>query len=99
MSLPRYGRWKATAPLMKKRSATRSPLEVEEVGSSSGKAVGEIEVDPVSHSVSQAEAEAAEASSPPPVFTFGVRWEVEQVDSRSRLEVDPVFRGACPPAL
>ena len=48
---------------------TASRLTVEEFGSSSGKGVGQIEsvveVDPVSGFVSPAEAEAAEAPSPP----------------------------------
>ena len=80
---------------MKKRSDTRSPLVVEEVGSSSGKEVGEVEVDSVSGSVSHAEAEAAEAPSPSHVATSDFelvdspsRSYVDQVDSRSRLEVD-----------
>ncbi len=97
---------------MKKRSDTRSPLEVDEFGSSSGKGVGEIEavlevdsvsnsvlpmveVDCVSSSVSPAEAEAAEAPSPSHVVTSGV----EQVESRSRLEVEPISRGASPASL
>ena len=97
---------------MKKRSATRSPLEVDEFCSSSGKGVGEIEavlevdsvsnsvlhiveVDCVSSSISPAEAEAAEAPSPSHVVTSGV----EQVKSRSRLEVDPVCRCASPTSL
>ncbi len=63
-------------PLMTQRSDTRSPLEVEEVGSSSGKGVGEIEGDWVSSSVSPAEPEAAKAPS---------RSDVEQVNTRSRL--------------
>ena len=92
---------------MRTRSITRSPLEVEEVGSSSSKGLVEIEavfevnsisnsvlpmveVDCVSGSISQAEAEAAEAPS---------RSDVEQVDSRSRLEVEPISRSTCPPAL
>ena len=81
---------------MMKRSGARSP---EEFGSSSGKLIGEIEsvvkVEPGSRSVSYVEAEAAEAPSPPPMFTFATGSDVEQVDSRSRLIV---FRGAYPPA-
>ena len=80
---------------MIKRIATRSPLEVEEFGSCSSKGVGEIEVDRVSHSVSYAEAEAAEAPSPSHVATS----DFEPVDPPSRSEVDPLCRGACPPAL
>ena len=55
--------------------------------SSSGKGMGQIEavfeVDPVSRSVSRAEALAAEApsSSLGDVSTFGARSDVEQVDS------------------
>ncbi len=52
---------------MKQRGDTRSPLEVEEVSSSSGKGVGKseavVEVNPVSGFVSHALAEAAEAPS------------------------------------
>ncbi len=89
------------------RSATRSPLEVEEFGSSSCRGLVEIEavfevdsvsnfvslmveVDSVSNSVSPAEAQAAEAPS---------RSDFDQVDSRSRLEVEPITRGAFPPEL
>ena len=72
---------------MMKRSATRSP---EEFGSSSGKAVGEIEMTRVSDSGSHAE--AAEAPSPSHVATS----DFEPVDSPSRLTI---CRGACPPAL
>ena len=92
---------------MKKGSDTRSPLEVDELDSSSGKGVGEIEavlevdsvfnsvlpmvgVECVSSSVSPAEAEAAEAPS---------RLDVEQVDSTSRSEVDPISGDASPPEL
>ncbi len=87
---------------MKKRSDSRSPLEVEEVGSSSNKGLVEIEsvvevdsvsnavslmieVDSVSSSISQLEAQAAEAPS---------RLDFEQFDSRSRLEVKSISRGA-----
>ena len=80
---------------MKKRSDTRSPWEVEEVGSSSGKGVGEIEVDSVSGSVSHAEAEGAAAPSPSHVVTSGV----EQVDSPSLLEVEPISRDTSPVSL
>ena len=90
-----------------KGSATPAPWEVKEFGSSSCKGVGGIEamlevdsvfnsvlpmveVDCVSKSVFPAVAEAAEAPSSS---------EVEQVDSRSRLEVDPVSRGASPASL
>ena len=71
-------------PLMRKRIATRSPLEF---ASSSGKGVGEIEavveVEPVSRSVSHAEAVAAEASSLSHVATS----DFEPFDSPSRSEV------------
>ena len=84
---------------MKKRSDTRSPWEVEEVSSSSGKGVGEreavVEVNPVSGFVSHEKAEAAEAASPSHVATS----DVEPVDSPSRSEVDPVCRGASPASL
>ena len=80
---------------MMKRSETTSPMEVEEFGSSSRKGVGLIEVDRVSHSVSYAEAEAAEAPSPSHVATS----DFEPVDSPSRSEVDPLCRGASPASL
>ena len=91
-----------------KRSATRSPWEVEEFASSSGNGVGEIEADSGSHSVSlkgevdsvsnfvsHAKAEAADAPSPSHMATsnFG------PVDSPSGSEVDPVCRGASPASL
>ena len=59
-----------------------------EFGSSSGNGVGEIEsvveVDQVSRSVSHVDAEATGAPSRPPVFTFGVGSDVDQVYSGSR---------------
>jgi len=75
---------------MKKRSETASPMEVEEFASGSGKGVGEIVVDCVSSSISPAEAEAAEAPS---------RSDVEQLDSKSRSEVDPISPDASSPEL
>ncbi len=72
--------------------------------SNTGKGVGQIEavfeVDTVSHAV----AEATEATSPPlgDVSTFDARSDVEQVDSRSRLEldeVDPISRDASAASL
>jgi len=78
---------------MMKRSVARSPSEVEEFGSSSGKGIGEIEADRGSQSVSHAQ--AADAPSPSHVATsnFG------PVDSPSGSEVDPVCRGASPASL
>ena len=79
------------------RSATHSPWELEEVGSSSGKGVGEIEavveVNPVSRSVAHAEAAAAPSPSHVTTSDFELvdspsRSYVDQVDSRSRLEVE-----------
>ena len=90
---------------MMKRRATRSPWKVEEFASTSGSGIVEIdavfEVEPGSRSVSSAEAEATEAPSPPlvDVSTFITRSDVEQVDSRSRLEVEPISRGASPASL
>ena len=82
---------------MMKRSATRSPLEVDEVGSNSSKGLVEIEavfeVDSVSNSVSHAKAEAVEALSSPHVSTS----EFGPVDSASRSEVKEVE--ASPPSL
>ena len=64
--------------------------EVEEFDSRLGSGMVEseavLEVEPVSHSVSHAEA----ARSPTP----GARSDVEPVDSPSRSEVDPISRGA-----
>ena len=89
---------------MMKRSGARSPLEVEEFGSSSGNGVGEIvadsvslkgEVDAVSNSVSHAKAEAVEAPSPSHVATS----EFGSVGSPSRSELDKVCRGASPASL
>ncbi len=59
------------------------------------------EVEAGSRSVSSAEAEATEAPSPPlvDVSTFITRSDVEQVDSPSRLEVEPISRGASPASL
>jgi len=88
---------------MTKRNATRSPWEVEEFASSSGKGVGEIEdvveVDRVSHSVSHAEAADAPSPALGDVSTFGALSDVEQVDSRYDLELDPISRGASPASL
>ena len=71
-----------------KRNATRAPWEVEEFDSTSGSGMVEIDVvvelDPVSVSVSPAE--AVEAPSPPSVFAS----DVEQVNSGSRSEVEEV---------
>ena len=91
-----------------KRSATRSPWEVEEFASSSGNGVGEIEadrgshsvslkgeVDSVSNSVSHAKAEAVEAPSSPHVSTS----EFGPVGSPSRSGMDPLFRGASPASM
>ncbi len=91
-----------------KRSATRSPWEVEEFASSSGNGVGEIEadrgsnsvslkgdVDSVSNSVSHAKAEAVEAPSPSHVATS----EFWSVGSPSRSELDKICRGASPASL
>ena len=84
-------------PLMMMRIATRSPWEVEEFASSSGKGVVKsesvVEVEPVSRSLSYAE--AAEAPSPSHVATS----DFEPVDSPSRSEVDPVCRRASPASL
>ena len=80
-------------PLMMKRSAMRSPWEVEEFGSSSGKGVGEIESVAEVQRVSHAEATAAPAPS------HVASSDVEQVDKPSRSEVDPVCRGASPAEL
>ena len=92
---------------MKKRSDTRSPLEVDEFGSSSGKGVGEIEavfeLDSFSNSVlpmvgvdgvfnSFSPAEAEAAEAPS-------RSDFEQVDSTSRSEVELISRGASPASL
>ena len=92
---------------MMTRSATRSPWEVDEFASCSSNGLVEIEavfeldsvsnsgslmveVDSVSNSVSPALAEAAEAAT---------RSDVEQVESRSSLEVEPISRGALPASL
>ncbi len=67
--------------------------------SSSGKGVVKseavVEVEPVSRSISHAEAEAAGAPSPSHVATS----DFEPVDSPSRSEVDPISRGASPAEL
>ena len=110
---------------MKKRSDTRSSLEVDEFGSSSSKGLVEleavfevdsasnsvslmvevdsasnsvslmVELDSVTSSVSTVEAQAAKAPSPSHV----VNSDVEEVESRSRLEVKPISRGASPASL
>ena len=84
---------------MIKRSFTPAPWEVEEFASSSGKGVVKseavVEVQPVSRSISHAEAEAAEAPSLSHVATS----DFEPVDSPSRSELDLVSRGASPASL
>ena len=77
---------------------------MEEFGSSSGKGVGEIEVERVSHSVSHAEATAAPSPSHVANSEFGPvgspsRSEVEQVNSLSGLEVETLSRDASPASL
>ncbi len=71
-----------------------APWEVEEFGSTSNIGMVEsdalVEVDLVSPSVSHAEPEAGEASSPTSVPTLNF----ERVVSPSRSEVDPISRGA-----
>ena len=78
---------------MMKRSGTRSPMEVEEFGSTSASGMLEseavVEVNPVSRSVSPAVAEAAEAPSSP---------LVDVSSFVARTEVDPISRGASPPS-
>ncbi len=54
-----------------------------------------VEVDPISRSVSHAEAEAAEAPSPSHLATS----DFEPFDSASRSEVDTVCRDASPASL
>ena len=80
-----------------KRSSTRSPWEVDEIGSSCSKGLIEIEAvfegDSFSNSVSHAKAEAVEAPSSPHVSTS----EFGPVDSPSRSEVKEVE--ASPPSL
>ena len=97
---------------MKKRSGTRSPLEVDELGSSSSKGLVEIEavleVDSVTNSVlpmvevecvssSVSHAEAEAAEAPSPSHVATSDFEL--VNSPSRSEVDPVCRGASPTSL
>ena len=94
---------------MMTRSATHSPLELEEFGSSSSKGLVEIdavfEVDSVSNSVSPmvevdsvshsvSPAEVEAAEAPSPSHVATSGFE--PVDSRSRLTI---CRGACTPAL
>ena len=76
---------------MMKRSPTSAP---EWFSSTSGsvlvKSEAVVGVEPVSRSISHAEAEAAEVPSPSHVATS----DFEPVDSPSRSEVDTVCRGA-----
>ncbi len=75
---------------MMKRSATPAPWEVEEFDSTSGTGLVETdavgEVNPVFRSTSPAEPEEAPTPSPSHVSTS----DFEQVESPSRLEVEPV---------
>ncbi len=95
-----------------KRSATRSPWEVEEFVSCSGKGLVEIDVvfeaDSVSNSVSPmvevdsvshsvSHVEAEAAEAPSPSHV--ATSDVEPVGSPSRSEVDKVCRSASPASL
>ena len=77
---------------MMKRIATRSPLEVEEFDTSSGKGMVEIEavfeVDPRSRSVSPAEVEAAEAPSLPLSSQLSGRWASISIASSTTVCAD-----------
>ena len=80
---------------MMKRNEQGDTASREEFASSAGKGVGAIESVVEVESVSHAEAEVAEAPSPSSVPTS----DFERVVSPSRLDLEPVFRAASPPAL